>query len=96
MVGIVAEKAFGFHGTAELSLDPIENEKKARSLGNALLIFTAVPWFLCAVFFSGLHWTYPRDREKARELAAQMHAAAEREAEERERLATGEQELARL
>ena len=41
---------------------------KARSLGSALLIFTAVPWLLCAIFFSGLHWTYPRDKRKAVEL----------------------------
>ena len=95
LVGILAEKGFGFHGDAELSLDPVENEKKARSLGNALLIFTAVPWFLCAVFFSGLHFTYPRDRDKARKLAVEMHAAAERDAEERQRLAS-EHELAQL
>jgi MFS family permease len=95
LVGILAEKGFGFHGDATLSSDQVENEKKARSLGNALLIFTAVPWLLCAVFFTGLHWTYPKDREKARKLAAEMHAAAERDAEERQRLATT-QELAQL
>jgi MFS family permease len=92
LVGILAEKGFGFHGDAAIGADPVENEKKARSLGSALLLFTALPWLFCAIFFSGLHWTYPRDREKARKLAAEMHAAAERDAEERQRLRV-EQEL---
>ena len=98
LVGVLAEKAFGFTGTAELSGNMEENRRKAASLGNALLIFTATPWFLCAVFFTGLHFTYPRDRERARALAAEMHAAAEREAEEKERLSPFyvEQELARF
>jgi MFS family permease len=95
LVGILAEKGFGFHGDATISADPVENEKKARSLGNALLIFTTIPWLLCAVFFTGLHWTYPKDRDKARKVAAEMQIAAERDAEERQRLRT-DQELAQL
>jgi MFS family permease len=86
LVGLLAERAFGFSGGAAVGDDPSENLAKARSLGSALLIFSAVPWALCAVFFSGLHWTYPRDRERAVALAAEMHAAAELEAEERQRL----------
>jgi len=42
---------------------------KAEALGNALLLFTAVPWALCAVLYSGLHWTYPGDRRRAAEAA---------------------------
>lgn len=62
-------------GTAETSGDVAANLGKARSLGNALLVFTALPWALCALFFSGLHWTYPRDRRRAEELALAMHPA---------------------
>ncbi|KXZ54483.1 hypothetical protein GPECTOR_4g548 [Gonium pectorale] len=38
---------------------------KARALGDAMLLFMAVPWTLCALFYTGLHWTYPRDRARA-------------------------------
>lgn len=62
-------------GTAETSGDVAADLGKARSLGNALLVFTALPWALCALFFSGLHWTYPRDRRRAEELALAMHPA---------------------
>lgn len=86
LVGLLAERAFGYSGGAAVGDNPAENLAKARSLGSALLIFSAVPWTLCAAFFSGLHWTYPRDRERAAALAQEMHAAAEREAEERQRL----------
>lgn len=43
--------------------DPIaSNVDKAISLGNALLVFMVVPWTLCALIYTGLYWTYPRDR----------------------------------
>lgn len=42
---------------------------------SALLVFTAVPWTLCALFFSGLHFTYPRDRDRAAAVAAAAAAA---------------------
>lgn len=38
---------------------------KAVPLGNALLVFLAVPWALCALFYTGLHFTYPRDKRRA-------------------------------
>ncbi len=53
---------------------------------SALLVFTAVPWSLCALLFSGLHFTYPRDRDRAAKLAA---AAAEAEAEAAKLMPTG-------
>ena len=73
LVGWLAEKAFGFTGTAETSEDIEANMQKARSLGNALLVFTAIPWALCAIFFSGLHWTYPRDKLRAEEQILRAH-----------------------
>lgn len=77
LVGILAEKAFGFSGTAEVSAEKSDNLKKARSLGDALLVFTALPWLLCAIFFSGLHWTYPRDKARAQEAAFDLVPAEE-------------------
>ena len=45
------------------------NTKKALALGNALLVCMAVPWALCVIIYSGLHWTYPRDKARAMDLA---------------------------
>lgn len=75
-------------GTADVGTDLEENLRKARSLGNALLVFTVVPWSLCAFFFSGLHWTYPRDRDRAR--AQQLGQWPEAGLEERQRLTHSE------
>jgi hypothetical protein len=75
-VGWLAEKAFGFEGAAETSEDLQANLHKARSLGSALLVFTALPWALCAVFFSGLHWTYPRDKLWAEQQILMAHPAS--------------------
>ncbi|KAL4425866.1 hypothetical protein ABPG75_009882 [Micractinium tetrahymenae] len=75
LVGWLSQVAFGFSGAAEVGPDPLENQARARALGSALLVFTAVPWSLCALFFSGLHFTYPRDRDHAAALAAAAVAA---------------------
>lgn len=76
LVGLLARAAFGFSGAAEVGA-PGDDLAKARSLGSALLAFTAVPWTLCVLFFTPLHWTYRRDRQQTEEAAAAAHAAAE-------------------
>jgi hypothetical protein len=76
LVGWLAKAAFGFNGSADVGPDVAESRRKAASLGNALLVFTAVPWALCAIFFSGLHWSYPRDKRAAEWQAAEAHAEA--------------------
>ncbi|KAG2424845.1 hypothetical protein HYH02_015108 [Chlamydomonas schloesseri] len=54
----------GAPGPASPSADS-DSLSKARSLGDAMLLFMVVPWTLCALFYTGLHWTYPRDRARA-------------------------------
>ena len=57
-------------GAAELDPEDVDmNTKKALALGNALLVCMAVPWALCVIIYSGLHWTYPRDKARAMDLA---------------------------
>ena len=57
-------------GAAELDPEDVDmNTRKALALGNALLVCMAVPWALCVVIYSGLHWTYPRDKARAMDLA---------------------------
>lgn len=53
-------------GTATTSGDAVADLAKAESLCNALLVMTAVPWTLCCLAFSGLYWTYPRDKALVR------------------------------
>lgn len=69
-------------GTAETGGDARGNLDKARSLGSAMLVITALPWALCALFFSGLHWTYPKDKRRAEEEVLQTHPAVIELAEE--------------
>lgn len=65
LVGYLAQKLFHFEGTAALSDDEEENQRRAKALANALLIMTTIPWTLCCLFFSALHWSYPRDKARA-------------------------------
>ena len=51
-------------GTAATTGDVAHDLRKAASLSNAMLVMTAVPWTLCCIAFSGLYWTYPRDKGK--------------------------------
>lgn len=44
---------------------PTADLAQAVPLGNALLLFLCVPWTLCALFYTGLHITYPRDKRSA-------------------------------
>ncbi|BDA50407.1 hypothetical protein COCOBI_16-0830 [Coccomyxa sp. Obi] len=70
LVGILAERVFGFKGAAEIDPGDVDqNLGKARALGNALLCCMAVPWALCVIIYSGLHYTYPRDKRRAVFLA---------------------------
>ncbi|CAL8468475.1 g8015 [Coccomyxa elongata] len=65
VVGKLAESAFGFEGTAATTGDVGHDLRKAASLSSAMLVMTAVPWALCCLAYSGLYWTYPRDKGKA-------------------------------
>ncbi|MEW5315846.1 MAG: hypothetical protein WDW38_007248 [Sanguina aurantia] len=72
LVGYAAEHWFGFvksDGESDCrpggSSAPVANLDQAAALGNAMLLFLVVPWTLCVIIYSGLHWTYPRDKEAA-------------------------------
>lgn len=68
IVGWIAEHVFGFEGTASTSGTASKDHKNAEALGNALLVCMIVPWFLCFLFYTGLHFTYPRDKRRAHQL----------------------------
>uniref|UniRef100_A0A7S4WGD1 Major facilitator superfamily (MFS) profile domain-containing protein n=1 Tax=Alexandrium monilatum TaxID=311494 RepID=A0A7S4WGD1_9DINO len=45
--------------------------ENAHALGQALVWTTIAPFLVCLVFYSLLHWAYPRDLERVRMLAAE-------------------------
>ena len=69
-MNMTVQKAMLAQGAAELDPKDVDmNTKKALALGNALLVCMAVPWALCVIIYTGLHWTYPRDKARAMDLA---------------------------
>ena len=72
LVGVLAEKWFGFDGTATASGDPALDGPKAEALSRALLLMTAIPWTACAVAYSAVHATYPRDKRRALAATARL------------------------
>ena len=53
MVGVLAQKLFGFKGEASPTGDRQSDLLKAQAIGNALLCFMAIPWSLCLVAYTG-------------------------------------------
>jgi hypothetical protein len=64
-VGLLAQRLFGFSGASTVTGDTRADVANARALGSALLAVLAVPWALCLCIYTGLHFTYPRDRRAA-------------------------------
>lgn len=79
-MGLTAERCFGFSGTVGAGRDDAESARNARALGDALLVMLALPWLVCLLAFTGMHWTYPRDcaavHRAARRAASEMDLAA--------------------
>lgn len=64
LVGLLAERWFGFNGAAARSQSAERDLANASALGSALLFFCLVPWVGTLLVYTGLHWTYPRDRAR--------------------------------
>lgn len=68
MVGLLAERVFGFNGVlsdAALKDDELRRHN-ASALGSSLLACMTIPWSLCLVFYTALHFFYPKDKAMAR------------------------------
>lgn len=65
LVGWAASALFGYSGEATATGDPEIDLPRAEALGRAIMWFSIVPWSLCLILYSGLHFTYPRDRDRA-------------------------------
>lgn len=66
-VTFLAQSIFGY------SFEGQENSKgpqpeNAKALGRALVWVTTVPWLVCILFYTLLHWSYPRDLARMKRL----------------------------
>ncbi|KAK9902677.1 hypothetical protein WJX75_002341 [Coccomyxa subellipsoidea] len=65
LVGMIAERVFGFEGHLEESVkDPLKGCVNAQALANALLCCLLLPWTFCLLFYTGLYRHFPRDRRR--------------------------------
>ena len=74
LVGIIAQKGFGFDGSAMNHGGASSHSaggdsghadlRNAAALGNSLLLCLCAPWSLCFLIYFGLYRTYPADRAK--------------------------------
>ncbi|WIA08614.1 hypothetical protein OEZ85_008043 [Tetradesmus obliquus] len=68
VVGLLAERAFGFSGS--LSDEALQDQqlraRNAAALGSSLLACMALPWSLCLVFYTVLHFFYAKDKAMAK------------------------------
>ncbi|KAK9835393.1 hypothetical protein WJX81_006954 [Elliptochloris bilobata] len=80
LVGIIADRVFGYRGAVGHEADPALQAANANALGNSLMAVLGVPWFLCFCAYFLLYFTLPIDKRKSimlgRQLAAQKSERA--------------------
>eukprot|EP00210_Caulerpa_lentillifera_P003604 g3439.t1 len=64
LVGYIAEHYFGFTGS--IGKNPNLHPENAGALGNSLFLCIVIPMSLCAATYTGLYWTFPKDRRLAK------------------------------
>jgi len=71
VVGYITQYVFNYHETTLPIADMPEHlrVKNARALGRSIAVVTVISTVLTVLFFSFLHFTYPRDREASRDAA---------------------------
>ena len=55
LVGLLAERWFGFSGAAARSYSAHQDQANAQALGSALLFFCLAPWISTLLVYSGAH-----------------------------------------
>lgn len=65
LVGILSEKMFGYDSRG---IDPLKGSsvREADALSKGLLSMMAVPFGLCCLFYTPLHFVFQKDRENAK------------------------------
>ncbi|PRW33724.1 MFS general substrate transporter [Chlorella sorokiniana] len=65
LVGLAAERVFGFRGVLGGGGDGALDHNNVAALSSALLVCMVGPWVLCLLSFTALHWTFKEDRRRA-------------------------------
>ncbi|KAK9813231.1 hypothetical protein WJX72_011069 [[Myrmecia] bisecta] len=67
LVGLLAEKVFGFEGSVTQTAEAVAGRDftNAAALSSSLVCCLTVPWALCLLSYTGLFWVYARDRRIA-------------------------------
>ena len=74
LVGAIAQDWFNYDTIDETGAckdgkpqdqDVSRDHGNAGALGDAMLVCMLVPWALCLLIYTFLHWTYPRDKVSA-------------------------------
>eukprot|EP01024_Parvocaulis_polyphysoides_P057588 TRINITY_DN6137_c2_g2_i2.p1 TRINITY_DN6137_c2_g2~~TRINITY_DN6137_c2_g2_i2.p1 ORF type:complete len:468 (-),score=20.47 TRINITY_DN6137_c2_g2_i2:1666-2901(-) len=69
IVGSLAHRVFDFQGSAEIHPDdPIIDQQNAHALRRAMMFCMIVPWTYCLIVYTGLYWTYPKDKERSKAM----------------------------
>mmetsp|Transcript_2954 Transcript_2954/g.8193 ORF Transcript_2954/g.8193 Transcript_2954/m.8193 type:complete len:537 (+) Transcript_2954:98-1708(+) len=62
VVALLATNCFGYRfGETDIVESEEENLASARALGTAMTVVVCLPWVICFLAYSILHWSYPRD-----------------------------------
>jgi MFS family permease len=66
LVGQLAQRWFGYETNQKPvgEMSTAERLENASALGNALILATVIPWSICLLLYTRLHFTYARDLEE--------------------------------
>merc|ERR1712203_673820 len=83
MIFVTLNKAFGYdpdcNNKCEKPATCGSDEENTVAAGRALVFTSSVPWVICGLLYTSLHWVYPRDMERIftrRRLKAEQGAMA--------------------
>merc|ERR1712150_307839 len=83
MIFVALNKAFGYDQDCNNKCDKPatcgSDEENTVAAGRALVFTSSVPWVICGLLYTSLHWVYPRDMERIftrRRLEAEQGAMA--------------------
>nr|CAB3496616.1 unnamed protein product [Digitaria exilis] len=71
LVGILAERVFGYQSDRTPGKSAEADRKNATALSKAMCSEIAVPIGICCLMYTALYWTYPKDKQRAQMAALQ-------------------------
>lgn len=65
LLGVLAQKLYGFHFTSKGTGNQVVDGQNAVSLAKAMYVTYSIPMVIAFSIYTALYWTYPRDRDEA-------------------------------